>query len=189
MRNIFVDPDWFYHQIDPFSMYDILSEGAILSKRLQNFARTSSDCSWNGRDFISVAKYDDSLVYDSAYKKFILGQYAFVLQGLDAVPTVYCSSNYDFWRWYSNSIFSKRRFSCYRDEWQVQGFIEDNKIVGIKIPESDPMASIYYTDPAMGIDLFLSQLELVGRDLPFIDIRERLEIDKESVKQYIMDRR
>lgn len=194
IRNLDINPDWFYHQITPYSMKDILMSGKILSKRKRGQNKLSFDYSgWNGLDYISIAKYDDSVnVYASSYIRFIRSQYAFVLDGISADKTIYKEKNYNFWRRIAENPLCKKRYSCYEDEWQVKDYISTDKIIGIKIPEQDMFASHgmpVYCNEDLSINLFLDELALCNVELPFIDVDNKKLIEKDSIKQYILDRR
>ena len=142
-------------------------------------------------DYISVAKRNIDFNFDSSYKSIIQGQYAFVLEDIDVSSTHFKERNYDFWRTVSK-CFPSRRYSCYRDEYQVKDSISIDKVVGIKIPAKN--VSIYssalpiYISKDCLIDSFLQVLTDEERDFPFIDVDEGLQMDKSDIKKYMLER-
>lgn len=193
-KNIEINAEWYYHRIDMFSMKGIFQSRAILSKRKQGYHKTDT-CSWNGLDYISVAKRISQMIYDSFYQKIIRGQYAFVLDKIDIIPTKYKKKHYDFFRTIS-TILPNQWYSCYRDEYQVKDrIVKDRitieKIIGIKIPEKDQNIFVGYPSYMTKdcyIDLYLKNMEEYKIDLPFFDIEEGLQIDQEEIKRYLITR-
>ena len=194
IQNIQINPDWFYHKIDDsVVLKNILDDGAILSMRRRGYRKNDSFC-WNGLDYISVAKRSTDFnisCYYSSYKSIISGQYAFVLENIDVSSTHFKKGNYDFWRTISR-CFPSRRYSCYKDEYQVKDSIPIDKVVGIKIPTKCELRynSYFpiYTSKDCFVDSFLQVLVDEESNLPFIDVDEGLQMDKSDIKKYMLER-
>ena len=58
IKKIAINSDWFYHRIQLEKLEDILNTGAILSRRKQRY-RKMNHTTWNGLDYISLAKREE----------------------------------------------------------------------------------------------------------------------------------
>lgn len=113
-----------------------------------------------------------------------------IFNDISAIKTKYVSGHYDFFRMISK-IDSKRRYSCYKDEYQVRDMIPISKIVGIKIPEKefdsrDNNLNTEIQDRV--IDYFLNVLKEYNFDISFIDVSFFKEISFDYIKQYRKER-
>ena len=188
IKKIAINPDWFYHRIQLEKLEDILNTGAILSRRKQGY-RKMNHTTWNGLDYISLAKREES-VWNSSYKRFISSSYAFILAGIPVNNTKYIEDyNYELWRKLSK-LFPSQRFSPYEDEYQVKNKISLDTVIGIKIPdkEKDFSSVEFYKEKDCAIDIVLNKLGSNLESVPFIDINEGLQIDRCDIKKYMKNR-
>ncbi len=190
VRNIEINPEFLYHRVTADKIDRIILAGGIYARRyLKSEIKKERGTSWNGDYYISLAKYQKGvdLSYDSCYRNFIQGQYAFVIQDIDAIPTRHVDSYFQLYQKLAN-LPIKRRYSHYIDEYQVKGKISLSHVVGIKIPSKNLVYSYLcpsYIDSNRGIDYFLEKMESVGGKFPFIDVEEEKIIEKENIKEYI----
>lgn len=188
IKKIAINSEWFYHRIQLEKLEDILSTGAILSKRKQGYKKMSY-ATWNGLDYISLAKREES-VWNSSYKRFISSSYAFILDGISAKETKYVEdNNYELWCLLYKGFLNKR-FSPYEDEYQVKDKIGLDAVVGIKIPDKEKEFSSveFYKEKDCAIDSVLNMIGSNLEGIPFIDINEELQIDKSDIKKYMKNR-
>lgn len=119
-----------------------------------------------------------------------MGQYAFVIEDVEAIKAKFIEDNYRFYGKLAK-LPIKKRYSVWKDEYQVRDFIPLDKVVGVKIPSKNNIFSDYcpsYIDDGKGIDFFLKQMESVNGNFPFIDIDDKKIIEKEHIKEYIYKR-
>lgn len=188
IKKIAINSDWFYHRIQLEKLEDILNTGAILSRRKQRY-RKMNHTTWNGLDYISLAKREES-VWNSSYKRFISSSYAFILAGIPVKDTKYIEGyNYELWRQLSK-LFPGRRFSPYEDEYQAKDKISLDAVIGIKIPDKEKEFSSveFYKEKDCAIDTVLNMIGSNLEGIPFIDINEGLQIDKSDIKKYMKNR-
>ena len=188
IKKIAINPDWFYHRIQLEKLEDILNTGAILSRRQQGYQKMDHT-TWNGLDYISLAKREES-VWNSSYRRFISSSYAFILAGIPVNNTKYIEDyNYELWRKLSK-LFPSQRFSPYEDEYQVKDEISLDAVIGIKIPdkEKDFSSVEFYKEKDCAIDIVLNKLGSNLESVPFIDINEGLQIDRCDIKKYMKNR-
>lgn len=192
IKNIEINPDWFYHRVTGNNIEKFILSGSIKAKKyLAEEPKIKSESFSNGSYYICLAKYDKALdkSYDSCYKAFIKGQYAFVIDGVDTIKTEFIGNEYSALYKLLNKLPIKKRYSCWKDEYQVKKEISLDKVLGIKIPSRVAWFSPFapaYTDKNRGIDFFLEKMESVGGDFPFIDIEEKKIIEKDKIKEYIL---
>lgn len=188
IKSIDVNLDWFYHRIWLDNLKGIVDKKAILSKRKQNRQIPFPE-QWNGNDYISLAKRDVGLIYNSSYKKIIAGSYALIVEDVKAIPTIFKEKNYEYWRFIS-TIFLNKRYSIYLDEYQVKDIIDIDKVIGIKVPE-EPTGYIpgtLFEEKDCAIDEILNIIDGKLPEVPFIDVEKKLQIDKSEIKQYLIER-
>ena len=187
IRKIKINPNWFYHQVRFEKMPNILKNNAILSKRLQGYDKITSNV-WNGLDYISLSKKDTNYIWKSSYRRFISPSYAFIFKGIEAIETEYVEDDYEYWRHISN-LSSNKRYSIYEDEYQIKNIIGLDKVIGIKIPDTDinHYPREFHDRKDCAIDEFLKIID--GKmQVPFIDIDNELQIDKKDIKKYLLER-
>lgn len=191
IKSIEINPDWFYHKVTGNNIEQFILSGSIRAKRyFTEKQKIKSESFSNGSYYICLAKYDKELEksYNSCYKAFIKGQYAFVIDGVDAIKTKFIENEDSSLYKFLNKLPMKKRYSCWEDEYQVKKEISLDKVIGIKIPNRIPWFSSVapaYIDKNRGIDFFLKKMESVGGDFPFIDIEEKKMIEKKKIKEYI----
>lgn len=193
ITNIEINPDWLYHAVNSFTIDKIIASGKIKSKRNMKKSKVpfrALNNVWNGPYYISLVKRMPDLVNNNSYKTYIQDQYALILEDLDAIKTVHKNNN-DFWKIISK-LPIKKRYSFWKDEYQVKDFISIDKVVGIKIPcKGDAVWTRLcygYENEAERIDDFLEKMDSVNGDFPFIDVEAGKMIDKDHVKEYILKR-
>ena len=187
IRKIEINPNWFYHQVRFEKMPNILKNNAILSKRLQGDNTITSNA-WNGLDYISLSKKDKNYIWKSSYRRFISPSYAFIFNGIEAIETEYVEDDYEYYRLISN-LSSNKRYSIYEDEYQIKNKISLDKVIGIKIPNADinHYPREFHDRKDCAIDEFLKIID--GKmQVPFIDIDNKLQIDKKDIKKYLLER-
>lgn len=189
IKNIHINPDWYYHNVTPWTIDKIILSGSIKCKKLiEKDSFSNRESTWNGGHYISLAKNLSEIYYDSSYKNFIDSQYAFVIEGIDTIKCTQIENNSSLYRIISK-IPMKKRYSCWKDEYQVNGVISFDKIIGIKIPNRCAFLSDYcdnYSVEDLGINLFLTKMNSVGGNFPFIDVEKGKIIDKDEIKEYIL---
>ena len=82
-----------------------------------------------------------------------------------------------------------KRYSVYEDEYQVKDKIAIDKVIGIKIPDTNikHYPREFYDRKDCAIDEFLNIID--GKlQVPFIDIDNELQIDKKDIKKYLLER-
>lgn len=176
MKNIEINKDWLYHQIDPYSLKSIAKKGGVLSYRMQGKRKKLSSLSYNGNDYISLAKKMETGTELSCYKRFIINHYALIFDCIDAEKPILTEDLFNFFAFISKFNLVKNR-TCFMDEYQVKNGISLSKAIGIKIPEKEfdfiPVPTFYsQTDKEKGIDSILSSYDEFKLDLPFIDVEE-----------------
>ena len=188
IRKIKINPNWLYHQVRFEKMPNILKNNAILSKRLQGYDKITSNV-WNGLDYISLSKKDENYIWKSSYRRFISSSYAFIFDEIEAIETEYVEDNYEYFQNISNLSFDKR-YSVYEDEYQVKDEISIDKVIGIKIPNTDinRYPREFYNKKDCAINEFLNILDGKMMEVPFIDVDKKLQIDKKDIKKYILER-
>ena len=187
IRKIRINPNWLYHQVCFEKLPNILKNNAILSKRRQGDNTITSNA-WNGLDYISLSKKDENYIWNSSYRRFISSSYAFIFDEIEAIETEYVEDNYDYFQNISNLSFDKR-YSVYEDEYQVKDEIAIDKVIGIKIPDTNikHYPREFYDRKDCAIDEFLNIID--GKmQVPFIDIDNELQIDKKDIKKYLLER-
>lgn len=189
IRNIEINPDWYYHRVTADTIDKIILSGSIKPRILtdkNNIIRYET--TWNGQFYISLSKNLSEIYYNSSYKNFIDGQYAFVIDNIDAIKCVHIDNESELYKIISK-LPIKKRYSCWKDEYQVKGEIPFDKIVGIKLPNKKSFWSrdcIGYLEEDLGITAFLEKFNAVDVDLSFIDLEEGKIIDKDQIKEYIL---
>ena len=188
IRKIEINPDWFYHQIRFESLPLILKDNAIISKRMQGYDKVTSNI-WNGLDYISLAKKDTSYIWKSSYKRFISPSYAFIFNEIEALETEYVEEPCEY-RKHLSKLSSDKRYSVYEDEYQIKNKISLDKVIGIKIPNTDinRYPREFYNKKDCAINEFLNILDGKMMEVPFIDVDKKLQIDKKDIKKYILER-
>lgn len=188
IKSIDINPDWFYHRIWLDNLKGIVDKKSILSKRRQN-RQVPFPEQWNGNDYISLAKRDLNIIYNSSYKRIIAGSYALILEDIEAVPTIFKEKNYEYWRFLS-TIFPTKRYSTYLDEYQVKDAINIDKVVGIKVPEEHTgyIPGTFFEGKDCAIDEIINIIDEKLPEVPFIDLEAKLQIDKKEIKQYLIER-
>lgn len=187
IKKIRINPNWLYHQVRFEKLPNILKNNAILSKRRQGDNTITSNA-WNGLDYISLSKKDGNYIWNSSYRRFISSSYAFIFDEIEAIETEYVEDNYDYFQNISNLSFDKR-YSVYEDEYQVKDKIAIDKVIGIKIPDTNikHYPREFYDRKDCAIDEFLNIID--GKlQVPFIDIDNELQIDKKDIKKYLLER-
>ena len=187
IRKIRINPNWLYHQVCFEKLPNILKNNAILSKCRQGDNTITSNA-WNGLDYISLSKKDKNYIWNSSYRRFISSSYAFIFDEIEAIETEYVEDNYDYFQNISNLSFDKR-YSVYEDEYQVKDEIAIDKVIGIKIPDTNikHYPREFYDRKDCAIDEILNIID--GKiQVPFIDIDNELQIDKKDIKKYLLER-
>ncbi len=195
IRNIEINQDFLYHRVTATTIDRIILDGGIRAKKYikgEVFEDKGKNTA-NGTRWISLAKYMPDLVWshNSSYREFIAGQYAFVIENVEAVKTEFVERNFGYYRMLSRLPINKR-YSAWCDEYQVKDYIPLDKVVGIKIPNRKCSFSKYcmsYPKDTRGIDFFLEKMESVGGNFPFIDVEEKKIIEKDTIKEYIRQMR
>ena len=162
-------------------MPNILKNNAILSKRLQGYNTITSN-TWNGLDYISLSKKDENYIWKSSYRRFISPSCAFIFKEIETIETEFVEDDYEYYRHISN-LSSNKRYSIYEDEYQIKNKIGLDKVIGIKIPDTDinHYPREFHDRKACAIDEFLKIID--GKiQVPFIDI------DKKDIKKYLLER-
>lgn len=190
VSSIKINPEWLYHRVTENTIDKIVRSGGICSrKKIKEGPGLEFRNGCNGKYYISLAKKMDNLtLYNGAYRNFIDGQYALVVDNIDAIKTITVNRNCSYYRKLCNLSITKR-YSVWADEYQVKDFIPLENIIGIKIPNPKSAYSSYcvnYDRKTRGINIFLEQYDSVECNLPFIDIEEGKRIEKESIKEYIL---
>lgn len=184
IRKIKINPNWLYYQVRFEKLPNILKNKAILSKRRQgDNTITSNVC--NELDYISLSKKVENYIWKSSYQRFISSSYAFIFGEIDAIEAECIFDDYE----YLENISFDKRYSVYEDEYQVKDIITIDKVIGIKIPDTNikhyPREFCGRKDCA--IDEFLSLIDSKIQ-VPFIDIDKESEIDKKDIKKYLLER-
>ena len=189
IRNIKINPEWYYHRVTVDTIDKTILSGSIKPRLLTDKnSIINFETTWNGQFYVSLAKNLSEIYYDSSYKNFIDGQYAFVIDNIDAVKCVHIDNESELYKIICKMPL-KKRYSCWRDEYQVKGEIPLDKIIGIKIPNKKALWSRYcigYLEEDLGISSFLRKFNAVGSNLPFIDLEAGKIIDKDNIKEYIL---
>lgn len=192
MQKIVINDDWFYHQISPFKLKLIAESGYLYSLRMQGKKKKFNSLSYNGNDYISLAKKGIDCKYYSSYFRFIVSHYALIFSDIEVIKPIVTRDLIDFYAHISNLNIG-RRHSCFDDEYMVRNQLSLDKAIGIKIPEEEfEFASIgkFYdsNDITYGIDMILDEYKSANLKLPFIDIEKSLLLDSSEVKEYIIKR-
>lgn len=190
IKNIKINPSWFYHQVTPDCLRSIVLRKGICSRRkcMTKEEQKQHKVGWNGNAYISLAKLDPSLTYESSYLRFITGQYALVLKDVVAKKTHFSMSPFLY---HISKFPFPIRYSSWKDEYQAYDFIPLEHVVGIKLPEEELsyyLNEIRYFGETKNVDLFLEIMEELDIDIPFIDIEYQKEISKKQVKSYLKTR-
>jgi len=192
IRNIEINPDFLYHRVTELTIDRIILDGKISAKKYITgpVPEDRGKHTFNGTRYISLAKHlPEVCSYESSYREFIAGQYAFVIDDIDAIETKFVEANFDYYRILSRLPINKR-YSAWRDEYQVRDSIPLDKVIGIKIPNKGYVHSrrcASYPKETRGIDMFLEKMESVGGNFSFIDIEEGKLIEKNKIKEYIKE--
>lgn len=193
IRNIEIHPDFLYHRVTALTIDKIILDGRICAKKyIKDFVTEDRGKNTNnGNRYISCCKYRPELVHSSSssYREFIQGQYAFVIENVDAIETQFVEKDFRYYRMLSRLPFGKR-YSSWCDEYQVKDYISLDQVIGIKIPDRKCSYSRYcmsYPKETRGIDSFLEKMESVGCNFPFIDVEEKKLIEKDKIKEYIKE--
>ena len=187
INNIKINEEWFYHRTNSVKLNKILKSGGLKARKhlSKSDKREAKNGTWNGNHFISLAKKNTEHRH-SAYKHYITGEFAFIIEDVDAIKT----EKKDL-----GSIFEtlsklpiNKRYSYWEDEYQVKDFIPMDNIVGIKLPHKKRFFHMLYSDDhnIKELDRMLKILEEQGYDLPFIDIEEEKVISNDEVKKYLL---
>ena len=145
MKHIEINPDWFYHRATQKNFEKIIVSNGIKAKRQsmspKELLTTKPDILWNGLWYISLAKAEDNIsINNSSYAFFILGFFAFIIQDITPIKTkVNRTTLAKLW----SATPSKIRYSLYEDEYQIKNEIPLDKIIGIKLPETSYIPSLF----------------------------------------------
>lgn len=187
IKNIRINPNWYYHQITPERLKGIILSKGICSKRKCTIKLEEKQyrAEWNGDAYISLAKLNPDLTYESSYLRFIVAQYALILKDVDAQKTHFSTNSFLH---YISKFPLPIRYSLWKDEYQAYDFIPLEHVVGIKLPEEELSYywnEIRYFGETKNVDLFLEIMEELNIDLPFIDVEYQKKISKDQVKSYL----
>ena len=137
---------------------------------------------WIRLYYISLSKKDENYIWKSSYRRFISPSCAFIFKEIETIETEYVEDDYEYYRHISN-LSSNKRYSIYEDEYQIKNKIGLDKVIGIKIPDTDinHYPREFHDRKACAIDEFLKIID--GKiQVPFIDI------DKKDIKKYLLER-
>jgi hypothetical protein len=193
MQKIEINTEWLYHQICPLTLKKIYTDGFIYSMTKQGKKKPITEKSYNGNDYISLAKKIPDCEGYSCYLRFISSNYALILENLNSIKPIVTNDVFDYYA-HLSYLNCFKRHSCFNDEYMVRDEISKDKVVGIKIPDANyEAASIptFYSlkDTSKGIDEILSVYNNLNLDIPFIDVPNNISLSNEEVKEYILSRK
>ena len=175
IKNLKINPEWLYHRIMPENFDKIIESGAILSKRKQMEQKNSPikiierKVSYNGVDYISLSKNIPELTfYESSFKFYTWNLFSLVLENITPIKTIYTNKDINP----KILINSPKRYSRWKDEFQVKDEISLSHAIAIKLPKKDAP----YTDELenqKNLDLLLDIMKNHDFFLPFIDLEEK----------------
>lgn len=189
IKNIEINPDWFYRRLTEENFDKIILSGGLYSKRKLG-RKGNKNLSLNGKDFISLSKRIDikegTSISDYSYSYYIDWHFGYVIEGVDAIKTRYIKSYQPFHTFLKN-LPVNRRYSLFYDEYQVKNEIPLEKIVGIKIPNL-PSDFLDLVQEEEILECLLKKMELTAYSIPFIDVENKKKIEPNKIKQYIKRR-
>ncbi|MBQ2639851.1 MAG: hypothetical protein IJF92_03715 [Bacilli bacterium] len=187
IKNLEINEDWLYHQVDAIKLGKIIKSGGLKARRLlsKEDKRKSENGVWNGRHFISFAKKAEG--EDTAYDHYMSGEFALIFDpDIGAIKTKVKEVG---------SIFetiaklpTNKRFSRWKEEYQVKNFVPFDKVVGIKIPSGKRFWNVYEDDAIYQkkqLEGMLQTLDENNLDVPFIDVEEGKIVPKEEMEDYL----
>lgn len=187
IENLEINEDWLYHQIDAVKLAKIIKSGGLKARKLlsKEDKRKSENGIWNGRHYISFAKKAEGK--DTAYDHYMSGEFALIFDSdIGAIKTKVKPVG---------SIFetiaklpTSKRFSRWKEEYQVKNFVPFDKVVGIKIPSGERFLAVYEDDEIYKkeqLEEILQTLDENNLDIPFMDIEEGKEVSKEDLEDYL----
>lgn len=186
IKEIIINPDWFYHRLKEEDFDKIILSGGLYSKRKLG-KKENKNLSSNGRDFISLSKRiaikEGTHISDYSYPYYIDWHFGYVIEGVDAIKTRYIKSYHPLHDILKNLPIN-RRYSTFLDEYQVRDEIPLEKIIGIKIPnlQSGCLDLVHGEET---LEFLLEKMELTGYDFPFIDIENKKRIEPNKIKRYM----
>ena len=187
IKNIEINEDWLYHAVSSKNIDKIALSGGILSKKLQKKQgkiKKKGNSLCNGNNYISLSKKSDE--DKTSYKMYSKDNFALIVDDVDAIKTE--KKDFDILWEQISKLPIKKRYSFWKDEYQVKGKIPLDKVVGIKIPSKEEHYAIGKEEQEKEIARFIDKVENLDVDLPYIDVDEGKKIDKESIRDYMSKR-
>ena len=187
VKNLKIDEDWLYHKLDARKLHKIIKSGGLKARRRlsREDRRGLENGIWNGGYYVSFAKKAEGK--DTAYDHYIEGEFAFIYDSnMNAVKTKVKPVG---------SIFEtiaklpiSKRFSRWKEEYQVKDFAPFGNLVGIKIPHGHRFLGVYESDEdyqKRQLNKILRVLDAEELDVPFIDVEEGKVVPKELLGDYL----
>lgn len=190
IKNLKINEDWLYHRVDAIKLGKIIkSDGLKARKHLSKEDRKQAKNGvWNGKHYISFAKKAEGK--DTAYDHYIKGEFALIFDpDIGAIKTKVKEVG---------SIFemiaklpTNKRFSRWKEEYQVKKFVPFGKVVGIKIPNGKRMWDFNYSGDYQKDQLrdILKVLDETDSNIPFIDVEEGRIVSKEEMTDAYIDKK
>ena len=188
IKNIKINKDWLYHAVNSKVIDKIVLSGGIKSKKkIKEYGgkvrKGNNLC--NGNHYISLSKKSDDK--GTSYKTYSEGSFALIVDDVDAVKAE--QKEFDILWEKISKLPLKKRYSFWKDEYQVKDEIPLDKVVGIKIPSKDysfwPKTE---EEKKQEIERFIKKVEALDVDIPYIDVDEEKQIDQDSIRDYMSKR-
>ena len=173
MKNVKISNEWLYHKIDLDSFECILKD-----ERIRPVNKNIFKTGFNGLNFVSFSKRGDISSLYSSYVYYILFQFALITESDKKIKTEKVDNSLIRFL----SLFPvNKRFSIYDDEYQIKGDIPISSVIAIKLPEGGTNIKI--------VEEYVNLLDKYEKDIPFLDMDDKVLLDKKEVKDYYVKKR
>ncbi|MBE6157474.1 MAG: hypothetical protein E7160_01620 [Firmicutes bacterium] len=189
IKNIEINEEWLYHAVNSRVIDKIVLTGHILSRNMQKkygLRPKKGNNIWNGNHFISLSKKNEET--GSSYTHYSQGLFALIVDDVDAIKTE--QKHPDIVWEYVSKLPINKRYSYWKDEYQVRDAIPLDKVVGIKIPSKKDgfWPVLDHAENEEEMKKFIDKVEKLDFDVPYIDVDEGKVIEQDSIRDYMRKR-